>query len=168
MMPFFICGQFTTLNVKGLITTFFSASLSRSSIQEISNGLCKFSPNSKKGKWIFLFQTFILSFTPIILLIIQNSLSFYDTIKWKNDIIAKDNLVVECKLLSNVILTLQRERAQISLAVFLDAKSGKATNLSSEYANTDNALIALQWKTYGKEKIFRSKLRFQIRIDDFR
>ena len=37
------------------------------------------------------------------------SLSLYDPIKWKNDINAKDNLVVECKMLSNVILTLQRE-----------------------------------------------------------
>ena len=105
---------------------------------------------------------------PIILLIIQNSLTFYDTIKWKNDIIAKDNLVVECKLLSNVILALQRERAQISLAVFLDAKSGRATNLTKEYSNTDISLNALEWKPYGKQKIFRNKLRFQIRIDDFR
>ena len=72
-----------------------------------------------------MFQTFVLSFAPIILLIIQNSFSFYDTIKWKNDIITKENLVLECKLLSSVILTLQRERAQISLAVFLDARSGK-------------------------------------------
>ena len=147
---------------------YFSVSVTRSSIQEISNGLCKFSPTSKKGKWIFVFQTFVLSFVPIIILIIQNSLTFYDTIGWKNDIIAKDNLVGECKMLSNVILSLQRERAQISLAVFLDAKSGRSTNLSREYTNTDNALNALRWKIYGTEKIFRNKLRFQIRIDDFR
>ena len=149
-----------------MATSTFSAS--SSSIQEISNGLCKFSPTSQKGKWIFVLQTFVLSFTPIILLIIQNSLTFYDTIKWKNDIVAKDNLVVECKLLSNVILALQRERAQISLAVFLDAKSGRSTNLTKEYSNTDISLNALEWKPYGKQKIFRNKLRFQIRIDDFR
>ena len=71
-------------------------------------------------------------------------------------------------MLSNVILSLQRERAQISLAVFLDAKSGKSTNLTKEYTNTDNALNAYEWKIYGTEKIFRNKLRFQIRIDDFR
>ena len=115
-----------------------------------------------------MLQTFVLSFMPIIILIIQNSLTFYDTIGWKNDIIAKDNLVVECKMLSNVILSLQRERAQISLAVFLDAKSGKSTNLTREYTSTDNALNTLRWKTYGTEKIFQNKLRFQIRIDDFR
>ena len=80
----------------------------------------------------------------------------------------KDNLVGECKLLSNVILALQTERAQVSLAVFLDSKSGKTSNLSGEYMLTDQHLIALDWKTYGKERMFQNKLRFQIRIDDFR
>ena len=82
--------------------------------------------------------------------------------------IFKDMLVQECKLLSNVILALQTERAQVSLAVFLDSKSGKTTNLSREYFLTDQQLIALDWKTYGKERMFQNKLRFQIRIDDFR
>ena len=162
---------FHFVKVKSFVFLIFpdiSVSVTRSSIQEISNGLCKFSPTSKKGKWKFVLQTFVLSFMPIIILIIQNSLTFYDTIGWKNDIIAKDILVGECKMLSNVILSLQRERAQISLAVFLDAKSGKSTNLSREYTNTDNAINALRWKIYGTEKIFRNKLRFQIRIDDFR
>ena len=141
---------------------------SSSTAQEISNGLCRFSPTSKKGKWIFVLQTFILSFAPIILLVCQNTFSFYETMKLKNNIISKDTLVMECKLLSNVILNLQRERAQVSLAVFLDSRSGKSTNLSREYLLTDQSLIALDWKTYGKERIFQNKLRFQIRIDDFR
>ena len=137
-------------------------------IQEISNGLCKFSPTSKKGKWIFVVQTFFLSFTPIILLIVQNSFSFYDTIRWKQEIILKDQLVTEATRLSTFILNLQIERAQVCLAVFLDKKSGKMTDLSREYANTDLSLVNLQWKEFGKEKIFQNKLRFQIRIDDFR
>ena len=88
--------------------------------------------------------------------------------KLKKVIITKDIQVMECKILSNVILALQRERAQISLAVFLDSRSGKSTNLSREYFLTDQSLIALDWKSYGKQKIFQNKLRFQIRIDDFR
>ena len=137
-------------------------------IQEISNGICKFSPTSRKGKWIFVVQTLLLSFTPIILLIVQNSLTFYDTIKWKQDIVFKDNLVSESRVLSNFILNLQIERAQVCLAVFLDKKSGKVTDLSKEYSATDLSLIDLTWKEFGKEKIFQNKLRFQIRIDDFR
>ena len=142
--------------------------VSGSMIQEISNGICKFSPTSRKGKWIFVVQTLFLSFTPIILLIVQNSLTFYDTIKWKQDIVFKDNLVSESRVLSNFILNLQIERAQVCLAVFLDKKSGKVTDLSKEYAATDLSLIGLTWKEFGKEKIFQNKLRFQIRIDDFR
>ena len=115
-----------------------------------------------------MMQTFVLSFAPIILLIIQNSSTFYDTIKWKNEIISKDKLVADAMDLSRFILALQKERAQVCLAVFLDKKSGRTTNLTKEYIDTDNTLIGLKWKMYGQEKIFQNKLRFQIRIDDFR
>ena len=74
----------------------------------------------------------------------------------------------EATLLSNFILNLQLERAQVCLAVFLDKKSGKTTDLTKEYAATDTTLINLNWKKFGKERIFENKLRFQIRIDDFR
>ena len=89
-------------------------------------------------------------------------------IKWKNEIILKDAQVSEARLLSKFIINLQLERAKICLAVFLDTKSGKSTNLSTEYARTDQSLKAVSWKTYGEERIFSNKLRFQIRIDDFR
>ena len=59
-------------------------------------------------------------------------------------------------------------RAKVCLAVFLDKKSGKQTDLSSEFNATDESLINLKWREFGKEKIFQNKLRFQIRIDDFR
>ena len=62
---------------------------SQSMVHEISNGICKFSPTSTKGKWIFLVQTVILSFSPILLLCIQNSVNFSDMIQWKNEILLK-------------------------------------------------------------------------------
>ena len=139
-----------------------------STIHEISNGICTFSPTSNKGRMVFLFQTILLSFTPIMLLIVQNGISFGDMIKMKNDIIHKDNLVSEATQLSNCIISLQLERAMVALAVFLDVRSGKATDLSKEYANTDAALQLVRWRDFGTERIFESKLRFQIRIDDFR
>ena len=70
--------------------------------------------------------------------------------------------------LSEFILALQWERAAVSLSVFLDAKSGKTTDLSKEYARTDRMLRSVQWRPYGPEKVFENPLRFQIRIDDFR
>ena len=70
--------------------------------------------------------------------------------------------------LSRFILALQWERAAVSLSVFLDAKSGKTSDLSKEYATTDKALRQVKWRVYGPEKVFENPLRFQIRIDDFR
>ena len=139
-----------------------------STIQEISNGICKFSPTSNKGKIVFLFQTIFLSFTPIILLIVQNSVAFSDMMKWKTDIMHKDNLVSEATVLSKFIIDLQLERAMVALAVFLDVRSGKATDLSKEYAATDASLQNIKWRRFGTDRIFENKLRFQIRIDDFR
>ena len=65
-------------------------------------------------------------------------------------------------------MALQWERAAVSLSIFLDAKSGKTTNLAKEYAETDKALRETKWRRFGPEKIFENNLRFQIRLDDFR
>ena len=147
-----------------ITTTNISASL----VQEISNGICSFSPTSSRGKAAFLVQTMVLSFLPIALLIVQNSFGFHARIKWKNDIIEKDKMVNEATVLSQFIINLQLERAMVCLAVFLDVRSGKATDLSKAYANTDQALQPVKWRKYSNERIFENKLRFQIRIDDFR
>ena len=88
--------------------------------------------------------------------------------KWKNEILTKDRQVTEARQLSNFIINLQLERAKVCLAVFLDKKSGKQTDLSAEFNATDDSLILMKWRQFGKEKIFQNKLRFQIRIDDFR
>ena len=89
-------------------------------------------------------------------------------IKWKNEIIAKERLVNQATVLSRFVINLQLERAMICLAVFLDARSGKATNLDKAYGRTDQALQTVKWRKFGTERIFENKLRFQIRLDDFR
>ena len=70
--------------------------------------------------------------------------------------------------LSRFIMTLQLERAAVTLAVFVDARRGTITDLSEEYTETDRMLNEVSWRRFGDEKIFENKLRFQIRIDDFR
>ena len=98
----------------------------------------------------------------------QNSLGFHERIKWKNEIFEKDKLVNQATVLSRFVINLQLERAMIGLAVFLDARSGKATNLDKAYGRTDQALQTVKWRRFGTERIFENKLRFQIRLDDFR
>ena len=56
----------------------------------------------------------------------------------------------------------------VCLALFLDVRSGKATDLTKEYGKTDESLQNIKWRQFGTERIFENKLRFQIRIDDFR
>lgn len=76
--------------------------------------------------------------------------------------------VQEAAALAKFVLEVQKERAAVSLAVFLDSRSGKTTDLTPSYASTDAYLQKIKWRKFGKEKIFENKLRFQIRIDDFR
>ena len=65
-----------------------------STTQMITNGLCSFSPTSTKGKWIFIIQTVIMSFTPIVILLVQNGSSFYSLVKEKEEILHKNDLVI--------------------------------------------------------------------------
>ena len=69
--------------------------------------------------------------------------------KWKNEVIHKDKLVTEAVQLSQFIINLQFERAKVCLAVFLDVRSGKATDLSTEYAKTDATLQMIKWRKFG-------------------
>ena len=47
-------------------------------------------------------------------------------------------------------------------------RSGKVTDLSTTYSKTDATLNKITWKKFGDEKVFETKLRFQIKLDDFR
>lgn len=71
--------------------------------------------------------------------------------------------------LADFVRTMQNERIAMGFHIFLGKnRTEKAEDLSEVFAATDDALAAITWKRFGKEKIFRSKLRFQIRQDDFR
>ena len=45
---------------------------------------------------------------------------------------------------------------------------GEKTNLTKEFQDTDRTIQKIRWKTYGPQKLFDTKLRFRIRLDDFR
>ena len=168
----------------------------------ITNGICSFSPTSTKGKWIFVIQTVMISFTPIVVLLAQNAASFYDIMIEKDLILHKNDMVInwisnlkhwyyvylqnktkmnwqsifflfsfkvrDAMGLATFVLSLQWERAAVSLSVFVDSRTGVSTDLSKEYEATNDALRNVQWRPFGEEKVFENPLRFQIRIDDFR
>ena len=80
------------LFIIGLSAT--GSSTTGSGTHMITNGFCSFSPTSKKGKWIFMMQTVILSFTPIVILLAQNGMSFYSLMLEKQGILHKNELVI--------------------------------------------------------------------------
>ena len=59
-------------------------------------------------------------------------------------------MVMDCKFASNSI------------------SQGEKTNLTKEFQDTDRTIQKIRWKTYGPQKLFDTKLRFRIRLDDFR
>ena len=138
------------------------------SIATISNGLCRFNPTSPKGKWIFLFQTIFLSFTPILILLIQNSFMFNEMLARKNMVLEKDYNINEVRDLANLVIAMQKERVEVAFSLYMSQETGEKLDLSKVFANTDAAIIGSKWRDFGGEKLFATKLRFQIKLDDFR
>ena len=64
-----------------------------SSLVNISNGVCSFDPTSRRGKWVFLIQTLLLSFAPISILIVQNSMNFSEVLFQKQYVQNKTSMV---------------------------------------------------------------------------
>ena len=62
-------------------------------ISTISNGFCRFNPTTQSGKWIFVSQTVLLSFTPLVILLIQNSINFNDLLIQQERNLEKARLV---------------------------------------------------------------------------
>ena len=53
-------------------------------------------------------------------------------------------------------------------AFIMPSIQGEKTNLTKEFQDTDRTIQKIRWKTYGPQKLFDTKLRFRIRLDDFR
>ena len=59
----------------------------------VTNGICTFDPTSRRGKWMFIIQTLVLSFVPITVLIVQNSIQFRQVLMQKQYVQDKTILV---------------------------------------------------------------------------
>lgn len=63
---------------------------------------------------------------------------------------------------------LQTERASVCFALFVSIVSQDSWNFTKDFLESDNSLVNVKWRPFGHEKILSTKLRFQIRLDDFR
>ena len=66
------------------------------------------------------------------------------------------------------ITAIQRERNSVALGLFSSKRSGDKANLTEEFRKTTKTIEKVTWKKFGPQKLFDTKLRFQIRLDDFR
>ncbi len=117
-----------------------STSLKMTELSSISNGLCRFNPTSKKGKWIFLAQTVLLSFTPIAILLVQNGIMFSEMLVRKDVVLQKDAKVRELQALATLVLDLQKERAAIALNTYTAIMTGDSMDLTPLFTTTDRTL----------------------------
>ena len=98
-VTFYECGKRVSISqylkyVLHIIDDSSVTSSMGSTTQVITNGFCSFSPTSTKGKWIFIVQTVLMSFTPIVILLLQNGDAFYQMVKEKEEILHKNELVM--------------------------------------------------------------------------
>lgn len=70
--------------------------------------------------------------------------------------------------LAGLIIDLQRERADVAFTLYTSLMSGKKMDLTNTFEKTDEVLKKLEWRKFGTGKLFSSKLRFQIKLDDLR
>ena len=66
--------------------------------------------------------------------------------------------------MARLITGLQRERAEVALHMLVNLRSGEIGDLSAVFAKTDRVLVKAAGKAYGNQKVFSSKLRFQVKL----
>jgi len=76
--------------------------------------------------------------------------------------------VTELQDLATLVLDLQRERSATAVNTYIALKTGETNEMDDIYSQTDSTLNKIKWKRFGDDRIFESKLRFQIKLDDFR
>ena len=119
----------------------------------------------------------LIPLIPIMALVIQNLILLSDVIERKDNLLVADKSVLKSDETARLIASLQRERTASLMQIFLTNTSRFTTGSVSELdldfirqrAQTDEALENItDWRDFTGETMFQSKLRLQIRIDDFR
>ena len=116
----------------------------------------------------------LIPLLPIFALITQNVITLNDIIVRKADLIDSDNSVEKSDETARFIANMQQERSIALMLTFLDEDFDAETkkinfDMDSQTLKTDVALENISdWRAPVGVDILRSKLRLQIRIDDFR
>ena len=115
----------------------------------------------------------VIPLIPIIALITQNVILLNDVIIRQSDLVDSDASVERSDEASKLVLGLQKERSETLFSLFvknnIETQDKVGLNLDKRFLETDLALENISnWRSPEGEEMFRSKLRFKIRLEDFR
>ena len=135
--------------------------------------ICGITPSTKRGQNIYMACMLLIPLIPIFALITQNIILLDDIINRKAELMDIDLSVEKSDEVARLVSNLQQERSEVLLSVFvsnhIDSTVNIGLDLKNRFRQTDGSLNNISnWRSPAGEDIFRSKLRFQIRLDDFR
>ena len=133
--------------------------------------MCGISPTTKRGQLIYMFIMLLIPLLPILALIAQNIISVNSITLRKNDLMSSDGSILKSDETARLIAGLQKERSATLMQIYLSENASEQVKLDflGQRLQTDSALENItDWRAPDGELMFRSKLRLQIRIDDFR
>ncbi|XP_064116798.1 uncharacterized protein [Macrobrachium rosenbergii] len=135
---------------------------------EVKTGCCGLDPTTGRGKQIHLAQMLLLPFVPIMALIIQNGLNMVNVLQYQYEMQETIDQVQISTGLGNVTEALQSERAEIAFYLFTNGSVFRR-NLSEHFAYTNSLIDNLKWPKFRiEDPLFKNKILFRIRLDDFR
>ena len=132
--------------------------------------MCGITPTSKKGQMIYMFIMLLIPIIPVLALVTQNVVMLNTIITRKADLISTDVNVLKSDETARLIDALQQERTASLINIFIPgALNDSILDMDRQRLLTDTALENITtWRAPEGEDMFRSKLRLQIRVDDFR
>ena len=133
--------------------------------------MCGITPTTRRGQVVYMFIMLLIPLIPIFALITQNTILVNNIIIRKNELIEADISILKGDETARLVAALQQERSASLMQIYLSETASKEVDLDfdAQRAQTDAALENMtEWRVPPGEAIFKSKLRFQIRVDDFR
>ena len=113
----------------------------------------------------------LIPLLPILALIVQNIISVNSITLRKNDLMSSYGSILKSDETARLIAGLQKERSATLMQIYLSENASEQVKLDflGQRLQTDSALENItDWRAPDGELMLRSKLRLQIRIDDFR
>ncbi|XP_053640930.1 uncharacterized protein [Cherax quadricarinatus] len=150
-----------------------STSLEETTLVSVKVGWFYFNPVSRKGRALHLLQMLVLPFIPIVALITQNCIAMSNALRNQAAVSSVAVQVQHAVDIGLLLRALQLERTELCYYVLSNASSTFRMNITNVYQHTNGTIEGVQrWPSFHRNmqrsRIFQSRVRFQIRLQDFR